>query len=136
MMTRNLNVFPLLCRLLILLCGLVRLLVFSSNIVPQLPTLDKCFYFVLQDSAFFNCMSNVVMVATILRIVMPVHMSPDIRRNSENPKMLIVIIDHRNWYSIRGVFTNAWYLVVLRSWVPVAIVASLILFASTIFVAF
>ena len=118
--------------LLILLCGLAGLLVIAFDIVSQLPMLDKFFHFILQDSTLFSCMTNIVMVTKILRIIALMCEGPNVRRNGENPEILILVVDHQ-----------AQYLTVLRSWVLIIVIVvsiisipSLILLAITISIDF
>ena len=61
----NLNVFPILSRLLIILYMLVRLLIGASNVVPKLPSLDESFYFILQGLAVIYGMSGIKTEAVI-----------------------------------------------------------------------
>ena len=65
----DLNVFPFLSRLLIFLCRLSRLLITVSDIIPQLPPLDKPFDIIFKDSALLSYMANVMMVVAIVCVV-------------------------------------------------------------------
>ena len=107
----DLNVFPFLSRLLIFLCGLSRLLITVSDIIPQLPPLDKPFDLIFKDSAFLSYMANVTMVAAIFGVVASVYLSFNGGRNSENPQMLILSVDCRNRHSGGGIITEPWYLI-------------------------
>ena len=111
----DLNVFPFLSRLLIFLCRLSRLLITVSDIIPQLPPLDKPFNLIFKDSAILSYVANVTMVAAIFGVVASIYWSFNGWRNSENSQMLILSVDCRDRYSGGGIFTESWHLIILRS---------------------
>ena len=52
--------------------------------------------------------------------------SPNVRKNGENSKMLILIVDCCDRYSGEGVFTEQWYLIVLWSLAPIVVVVGIL----------
>ena len=128
----DLNVFPFFSRLLIFLCGLSRLLVIASDIIPQLPPLDEPFDLIFKDSALLSYMANVTMVAAIICVVRTVCQSLNVRRNGENPQMFILSVDRCDRYNGGGVLTEPRHLIILRSLVPVVIsIPNIILFSTS-----
>ena len=66
-----------------------------------------------------------MMIVTILRVVVFIFQSSNVKRVGENSKILVSIIDRCNWYSGRSVLSEPWYLTVFRSLVPIIVVVGI-----------